>query len=611
VDEPLHIERASVVRGVSCLVISALLVCFLIVSSGSAYSADNFDLLRTADTSSPRETLRSFLDATNEISDLVHRKKYIDRSAPEFVTVGGRILDCLDTSQFPAFSRVERAGEVAVCIKEILDRVELPPWDQIPGRQEIEAAGGFEKLSTWRIPGTRLTIARVEQGPQKHEYLFSPGTVSRAVAYFHTVESMPYRNGGPAVSKGLYRLYLSAPGHPTVAAIVQRLPESMQHGRTYGMANWKWPGILLTLLIAVALMTVSYRLQRRATDRTRNKYVFRYCLTIVFPIVAMLIPLAFKYAAQRFLTVRGNALYYIGFFSNLTAMLAAVIVIFAGSRRVAEAIIASPRINPLGLNAQLIRITSQLASVILTVALFLGWGQYLGIPIGTLLASAGIGGVAIALGAQDTLKTLFGTMMLMADKPFRVGERIQFKNYYGVVEDIGLRSTRIRLLTGHLVTIPNNELAASDIENVGRRSYIRTNAEILLPLDTSCEKVERAVAIVREKLQDHEGMSPDYPPRIFFDAFGPRAFSVRFSYWYLPPDYWQAKAFGEKLNFAIFHSFEESGIKFSLPLRHSYWRDDDEQGPLPLEIVSDQSEPMRDLTTVPRNRTMRTDQPTP
>jgi len=64
------------------------------------------------------------------------------------------------------------------------------------------------------------------------------------------------------------------------------------------------------------------------------------------------------------------------------------------------------------------------------VALFLGWGQYLGIPIGTLLASAGIGGVAIALGAQDTLKTLFGTMMLMADKPFRVGERIRFSYWY-------------------------------------------------------------------------------------------------------------------------------------------------------------------------------------
>jgi len=87
--------------------------------------------------------------------------KYVDRSAPEFVAVGERVLDCLDTSKLPAFARLERAGEVAACIKEILDRVELPPWEKIPGRQQIEAAGGFEKLSRWRIPGTRLTIARV------------------------------------------------------------------------------------------------------------------------------------------------------------------------------------------------------------------------------------------------------------------------------------------------------------------------------------------------------------------------------------------------------------------------------------------------------------------
>jgi len=592
-DEPLHIERANVVRGVSGLVISTLLVACLILASDPAYSAEEFNPLHTADTSSPRDTLRSFIDATNEVYELVRRKKYLDRSDPAFSAVAERILDCIDTSELPAFARQERAGEVAACIKEILDRVELPPWEKIPGKQEIEAAGGFEKLSRWRIPGTRLTIARVEQGPQKHEYLFSPGTVTRAVGYFHSVESTPYRTRGPAVSKDLYQWFISAPGHPVMAAVVARLPERMRHGRTFGMANWKWPGVLLALLVTIALMMASYRLQHRATDRTRNKNVFRYCLTIVFPIVAMLIPLAFKYVAQKYFTVRGNPLYYISFLANLAAMLAAIVVIFAGSRRVAEAIIASPRINPRGLNAQLIRITSQLTSVVLTVALFLGWGQYLGIPIGTLLASAGIGGVAIALGAQDTLKTLFGTMMLMADKPFRVGERIQIGSYVGVVEDIGLRSTKIRLLTGHLVTIPNNQLAGSDIENIGRRPYIRRGAEIHIPLDTSCEKLERAVAVVRDKLQNHEGMSPDYPPRIFFDEFGSRAFCIRFSYWYMPPDHRQFKAFGDKLNFEIFRAFEQRGIQFSLPFRHSYWKHDEEQGPLPLEMVSDNSDSLR------------------
>ena len=108
-------------------------------------------------------------------------------------------------------------------------------------------------------------------------------------------------------------------------------------------------------------------------------------------------------------------------------LLAAIVVIFASIKRIAETIIASPKINPQGLNAQLIRIISRLASVFFTVILFLVGGQYLGIPVATLLASAGIGGVAVALGAQDTLKTLFGTVSLMADKPFRVGRSNPFQ----------------------------------------------------------------------------------------------------------------------------------------------------------------------------------------
>ncbi len=569
---------------------ATLLLAFSAVTSRpTLLAAQKYDALKVVDTSSPRDTLKSFIDACNELNELIHREKFFNRADSEHGGVGLRIIDCIDMSELPAFAREDRAGEVATCIKEILDRVELPAWDQIPDTEQIESAGGLEKLSAWRVPGTRITIARVEQGPQKHEYLFSPGTVDRAVEYFQSIESKPYRTEGPATSEGLFRWYMSAPGHPALAAIVQRLPERMQRSRTLGLATWKWPGLLIALTIAITVMAVAYRVQRALTNRVRGKSAFKYCLTIVLPIVAMLAPLGFKYVIQHYLTVRGNPLYLLGFAANLTALLAAVIVIFAASRRIAESIIASPRINPQGLNAQLIRITSQLMSVVVTVILFLVGGQYLGINIGTLLASAGIGGIALALGAQDTLKTLFGTLALMADKPFRVGDRIQFKTYDGVIEDIGLRSTRIRLLTGHLVTIPNDQLAGSDIENIGRRKYIRRKAEIHFPLDTASEKVEKALAIIREKLVDHEGMDPAFPPRVFFDEFNANAFSIRFFYWYTPPDYWDFKAFGERLNFEIFRAFEEQGIQFSLPFRHSYWKQDQEQGPLDVKVIGDGS----------------------
>jgi MscS family membrane protein len=248
-------------------------------------------------------------------------------------------------------------------------------------------------------------------------------------------------------------------------------------------------------------------------------------------------------------------------------------------------IIASPRINPQGLNAQLIRIVSKLVGSAAAVTLVLIGGQYLGVPVGTLLASAGIGGLAIALGAQDTLKDLFGTVSLMADKPFRVGERIILGDYDGVVEDIGLRSTKMRLLTGHLVTLPNEQLARSQVENVGRRPHIRKVADIHLPLDTPLKSIENALAIIRSALEEHDGMDPGFPPRAFFTDYLPTAFNIRVIYWYNPPNYWDFLEMSEKVNFAIFRAFETQGIQFSLPMRVAHTSVDSQEKPVEVKMV--------------------------
>lgn len=543
------------------------------------------DAIVAADTASPRDTLRSFIVACNRYHRLIEKEAFIDRSRPEHRYVGLKIIDCIDVTGLPAFAREEYAAEAAVCIKEILDRVELPQWNEIPGPDDIEAAGGFEKLSRYRIPDTRITIARVESGPNKHEYLFSPGTVERSVDYFQSIRLQPYRTSGPEVSEDFYRWYMSAPGHPAVAAILEYLPEDWRYTRWGGMAAWKWPGLLLSLLVTGVLMYVCYRMQQRVTARVEGKSVLKYCLTIVFPLVASFLPLVLSYFAKRYLTIRGTPLYVIGFAANIVSLLAGVVVVFAASTRVAESIISSPTINPRGLNAQLIRIISKLMSLVISTVLILIGGQYLGIPVATLLASAGIGGLAIALGAQDTLKTLFGTMMLMADKPFRVGERIVFGKYDGSVEDIGLRSTRLRLLTGHQVTVPNDELSRSDIENVTRRPYIRRVTHIHLPLDTPREKVERAVAIVRAAVDNHEGMNADYPPRVFFDEFNEDSFNVRMMYWYHPANYWDFLALNERVNLQIFREFESEGIQFSLPSRITHTSTDSLPAPLDVNLL--------------------------
>jgi MscS family membrane protein len=565
------------------LVSTLFIVCVVVpLTPGNAQS---FDKASVADTSSPRATLRSFIDATNSISDLVKGKGFIRRSSPSVQQLGESVIDCLDTSNLPTFAAELRATEVAVCIKEILDRQQLPPWEQIPDIEAIEAAGGFEQLSTWRVPGTRLTIARVEQGERKHEYLFSAGTVDRAVGYYRSMASRPYRQSGPKTSPGLYQWYMSAPGHPLIADWVSRLPDRMRFGQSFGLINWKWPGLLISLLIAGALLVLCYSIYIAFFNRARTRGVFASWLLMVFPLAAISIPYLFVSFAENYLIVRGSPSYVIGFLSTVVTTMAAVFIVFAFGNRIAESVIASPRVNPQGLNAQLIRIASKLSSTVLAVTVVLVGGQFLGIPVATLLASAGIGGIALALGAQDTLKTLFGTIMLMADKPFRVGERIIFKDYDGVVEDIGLRSTRIRLLNSHQVSVPNDQLAGSDIENVGRRDCIRRVVDIHIPNDTPCEKLEKAVSLVREQLDQHEGMNEKFPPRVFFVDFLPNAFTIRVIYWYHPADYWDYVAFSEQFNFAIFHAFEKHNIQFSLPQRITHTSLESDAAPVDVRMI--------------------------
>lgn len=191
-------------------------------------------------------------------------------------------------------------------------------------------------------------------------------------------------------------------------------------------------------------------------------------------------------------------------------------------------------------------------------------------PLSSIIASLGIGGLAIALAAQETLKNFFGSLVLLADKPFELGDRINVDNLDGIIETVGLRSTRIRTLDGHLVTFPNGELANKTIVNISKRPFIRRIMDLAIPYDTPPEKVERAIQIVKEVLNGHEGMKPDLPPRVYFAEFAPAALNLRAIYWYHPPDYWSFMAFSERVNLELVRRFNAEGIEFAFPTQTVY-----------------------------------------
>ena len=219
--------------------------------------------------------------------------------------------------------------------------------------------------------------------------------------------------------------------------------------------------------------------------------------------------------------------------------------------------------------------------VIVTAAVI--WLDNVGFQITTILAGLGVGGLAVALACQDTLKNLIGSIMILLDKPYEVGQRILVKGHDGVVEEIGLRSTRLRLLTGHQTTIPNDEMARLDIENIGRRPHIRRLTNIAIPNNTPLERIEKAVKVIEGILHNHEGMDPELPPRVYFNEFNRDSLNIMILYWYHPADYWAFLDLNQRVNRQILQEFEREGIKLALPSSATFLSQEDEK-PLLMEI---------------------------
>lgn len=185
--------------------------------------------------------------------------------------------------------------------------------------------------------------------------------------------------------------------------------------------------------------------------------------------------------------------------------------------------------------------------------------------LANLLAGLGIIGLALYFILRGTLENVAASFTIFGDEPFRVGDLVIYDDEWGNVEDIGFRSTRFRTLSGHLITIPNNELINSAITNVGARPAIRRRFRLGLTYETSAEAVRTALDILAEILEDHEGMPADRAPKIEFEAFGEYELRLFIEYHYAPADFWKALHFDTQVNLHILERFRDAGIDLAYP----------------------------------------------
>jgi len=530
----------------------------------SAFGKDDLEYpLLPADTSSPRATLDSFMESCELAYELLRKEgRTMEReeSAMEVRRAIRRIKRCMDLSEIAEFRRDNAAKEAAVTLKEVLDRIPLPKEKQIPDLKMVTNEDGT-KLEWWTIPNTEITFLLIKEGPLTGNYQFSPDTVARASEFFLRVKHLPYKKGA---TENFAKTYLSSPGSPRLAQLLKELPASM-HVRKNGQAVWQWVGLSVVLLAGVFLMIIIYGLGRLISRGGAEGGILKYIFGLAFPIMAVFVPLQAQVLIADQLVISGSLLYIIKFNLSLVALFAGMVVVLGIGRRVGEVIVSAPHIAPQSIDAQLIRVMTRMLGFSAAIVLLLQGGKHLGIPLSSLLAGAGVIGMALALSAQDLLKNVFGSIMLIMDKPFVVGERIKIKHYDGVVEEIGLRSTKIRLLNGHQASIPNESMARDDIENIGRRPFIRRITDIPLSVSISSAKAKKAVEIVQELLKNHEGLNPDFPPRVWLNNFERDHLELRLIYWYHPPEYWKFTEHADLVNRQILEAFEAAGIDIALP----------------------------------------------
>ena len=186
----------------------------------------------------------------------------------------------------------------------------------------------------------------------------------------------------------------------------------------------------------------------------------------------------------------------------------------------------------------------------------------LGFEITTVIAGLGIGGIAIALAAQAVLGDLFSYFVIFFDRPFEIGDFIVIGEFRGNIEHIGIKTTRVRSLSGEQLVFGNSDLTSSRIQNFKRMDRRRVVFKLGVTYQTPAEKIEQAVKVVEQIIIDHPDVTYD---RGHFTTFGAFSLDLEFVYFVLSNDYNQHMNIQQDVNFRVLREFEKLGIAFAYP----------------------------------------------
>jgi MscS family membrane protein len=212
----------------------------------------------------------------------------------------------------------------------------------------------------------------------------------------------------------------------------------------------------------------------------------------------------------------------------------------------------------------LLRPAANAIKLLVALGAVLLWLDNIGVNITTLLAGLGVGGVAVALALQKPMEDVFGAVTLYSQQPIRIGDFCRVGTVLGTIEEIGLRTTRLRTLNDTVIAVPNSKIASEPIDNISARQKIRYRPTLRLRYDTTPEQLQQILEGIRELLSSHERVLED-SRRVRFKEFGDDALKIEVNAYLNTTEWGEYLRLAEELNIRIMEIIARAGTSLALP----------------------------------------------
>ena len=517
-----------------CLLVSLLTAVFISLP----IHGESTSSLAPVKLDHPRDTMRSFMSAMEDY------KKGLGRGDSQLKSRVDDAIRCLNLEEIPYLVRKEKGREVAVFLKEVIDRVIVIDYARIPEDKEERR---------WRLKGTEIVIAQVQKGERIGEYLFSSETVFRAKEFFSKVKGLPYKKG-------------STQGAGYKEPWDEKYIPDWSQDPFLGLPKWKWLGVLIAVIIALLIKFLGelfFRVGIKLFGKKEDSLRYRLMAAAENPI-GLVLATAFGFFAVHFLRFEGKPLSTL--VTTLQLLLSASLVwaAYRFSDVLSFALNRMAQKTNTDLDDQLVPLISKSIRIFVVIMGILVTVQNLGFNVMSLLAGLGLGGLAFALAAKDAAANLFGSVMILLDRPFKIGDWIMAGANEGMVEDIGFRSTRIRTFYNSQVSIPNSTLANINIDNMGRRQFRRFKTILGVTYSTTPEQMEAFLEGIKQILMANPACRKDnfY---VNFTEYGASSLNVMIYCHLLVPGYGEELLEKQNILIEVMRLANKLQIEFAFP----------------------------------------------